>query len=93
MNKNIIYPPEFIKKVKENNPLNTVLHKLLEEGNNFVICWLETYGEYMFDPDEIIKSFNEKKQDEIYIKAQWVKRNNELAKELNKFLEANEIII
>lgn len=72
------YPKEFVAKVKAEFPDWTELHKKLDEGNAFVGRYLDDNSNFDMKAADIVKAFNEGRQDEVKKAAEQCVRRQEL---------------
>lgn len=69
------YPREFIEKVKKEYPDLGELHKKLEMGDNRVGSYLAEKSKLGMGPNEIVRAFNEGRQEDVKKSAeQWGRR-------------------
>lgn len=81
----LIYPEDFIKKVKDFYPNNVALHELLEKGDPHVGSLLEEDGNILFQAKDIVEMFSDGRENKILEMAKKVMVQKEL------YLEWHEI--
>lgn len=80
------YPADFVKRVKEVYPKSEDLHKALEDGpgdrNDYIISrYLEESKGFRMSPSEIVKAFEEGREQEVLESAKEAKERFELCVE------------
>jgi len=72
------YPADFVEKVKAEFPDWTKLHEALEAGSDFVGRYLDDSRGFSMRPEDIVKSLEGGKQDEVLAAAKKADRLNKL---------------